>query len=162
MNQSIFVLGALVSAMIFSFAQQRTVVDSELRRIDQFYQSRSSKEATDLLDRFERLPFDPVGAVEDPDSLSLEGTATEVSDVGDVQSLNDVGELTAIALNTADSLQLYATVDVQFVEPTGDGAFAVSQDPTFYKEVTVTVEPWVSGAPDGVTLSRVYSFAPEP
>jgi hypothetical protein len=162
MNQSIFVLGALVSAMIFSFAQQRTIVDSELRRVDHYYEARSSKESTRVLDRLETIPFDPAGAVEDPDSLSLEGEAQEVSGLKDLQTLNDASALHYMSFETADSLDMYLSVELRFVEPGPSGSFVASSQPPFFKEVEVTVQPAVSDGPDGVTRSRVLTQVPAP
>lgn len=162
MNQSIFVLGALVSAMIFSFAQQRTIVDSELRRVDHYYQAQSSKEATRVLDRLEALPFDPAGTVEDADSLSLEGETEGVSSLKDLQTLNDASALSDLPFETADSLEMYLSVDLRFVAPDSNGTFVESSQPTFYKEAEVTVAPAVSDGPDGVTRSRIFTEVPAP
>lgn len=163
MNQSIFALAALVSAMVFSFAQQQTVIESEVRRIDQFYTSRSSREAVRLLDRLEALPFDPSGTVKNPDSLTLETDLDGGAVLSDLTMLNDAAALEDETIENPDSLDLYVSGEVRYVEPVQDGSFEVAQDPTFYKEVIVTVRADTTDAADtraAVTVSRIYSFVP--
>lgn len=161
MNQSIFALAALVAAMVFSFAQQQTVVESELRRVDQLYTSRSAREAVQLLDRLEHADFDPAGKVTSTDELTLSTNLTAESGISDVNILNDAGALEDEPIVKPDSIGLYLSADVGFVEPASDGSFEDSTDPTFYKKVTVTVRPSRTDTSGGITLSRVYTYTPE-
>lgn len=162
MNQSLFALVALVGAMIFSFAQQRTVVESELRRVDHLYESRSARHGVRILDRLARLPFDPAGTVEDTEDLTLDVEVSAETELRDLKTLNDAAVLQEEPIVRADSLGLVFSVDVHYVEPSAEGAFEQTAGPTFFKEVTVTVSPEGTSQTGAVTMSRVFTYVPEP
>lgn len=162
MNQSLFALVALVGAMIFSFAQQQTVVESELRRVDQLYESRSARQGVRILDRLARLPFDPAGTVEKAEDLTLDAEVSAEAGLQDLTTLNDAAVLQAEPIGQADSLGFVFSVDVRYVELSAQGGFEPSAGPTFFKEATVTVRPAGSSQTGVVTMSRVFTDVPEP
>jgi len=155
MNQTLLAIGGLAVTLLLALSTQEGNVRFEQGKVQNEIETLAGQTAANVLAHIAEQPFDgneATGAIDDVLDLTLPAEFGNGQTYATADDVDDFNHMRTYAYASTNGLTFEVDAEVRYIDETAQP----SATPTYYKEVTVTVDHERLAAP--ITMSRILSY----